>query len=514
MIRLHRLAALTMFLTVGLTLLSAPAQAAPADVEGGVYPRNLTLPVGGSVEESLSPLLFADEDGWADRVTLTIDTSRVAVADVAVAGFADEANCSAGPVVRCVLPGPHRVYERPEGDGAYGFVTFSSVSLSFTAKQSAPVGDTGTLSIATKVDDQPATTETATVRIGEGVNLTAVDDKPRTVAPGGGVKLQPKVRNTGPVAVDGLTAVITAGQGVLADTNYGNCTYGFSVACAFDTTLTAGTTYGMSTPFALRVPGDAAAASRMTVSVQWMTAAEWEDWVGEYGDLLGGRAGTGPALRLEEVAVSAAGVPQADIDQDDNGSYTTVTVSGRRTDVRALGATVPGRAGEHTISVGVVNQGPGTLRYPPFQNNLGIVRVSLPGPMSVVTADDRCTSRSDDYDLPPSSAPDEGPPEFSCALRPTALRPGDRLMFRFTVRIAPTAQDEEGAVGFFLYSEDVDVDRDPRNNQAPIKVTGTGRAPGLPITGTIAATITSTGIILLLIGAAVVVAVRRSAVRK
>ncbi|MBL7252765.1 hypothetical protein [Paractinoplanes lichenicola] len=508
MTRSRRLAALAMLFMAASCLLPAPVQAAPAGVEGGVHLRNLTLPAGGKVvEESLAPLLFADEAGWADSVTLTIDTSGLNVAAVTAA------ECSTGPVLRCVLPGPHRVFERPPDDGTYGFVTFGAVSLSFTSKPGAAAGDTGTLSIATKVDDQPATTETSTVRIGEAVNLTAVDDEPLTVAPGGSAALRPQVRNTGPAAVNGLTAVISAAEGALTDTNFGNCTYGFAIACTFTTTLTAGATYGLSSPLTLRLPGDAAAASRVSVSVQWMTAAEWEDWLGDEGPLPGDRAGTGPDLTLEEVALSAAGVPQADLDHDDNGSTTTVTVSGRRTDVVAIGATVPGTAGEHTISVGVVNQGPGTLRYPPFPNNLGNAYVTLPAPMSVVTADERCKSLAEDYGPPASAAPDEGPPEYSCALRPAALRPGQRLLFTFTVRSAPAARDEEGSVQFYLYDDGVNVDRDLANNQAPIKLAGTGRPPALPITGTIAATITVSGIVLILIGTAVVTVMRRRGLR-
>ncbi|MCO8270763.1 hypothetical protein M1L60_09165 [Actinoplanes sp. TRM 88003] len=416
--RLRRVAAWAMVVMLTCALPPSPAHAAPAGVEGEVHLRNLTLPADGStVEEILSPLLFADEQGWADSVTLTIDTSQVGVAVVKVVDSWSAAKCSSGPVVRCVLPGPHRVFERPKDDGAYGYVTFGSVPLSLIPKPGVSIGDTGTLSVATKVDDGPATIETSTVRIGEAVNLTAVDEEPQTVAPGGAVTLRPKVRNTGPTPVDGLTAVISADPGALAGTNFSNCTYGYAVACTFDTTMAAGSTYGMAAPITLRVPGDAAGASQTMVGVQWMTAAEWEDWLADYGELPQDRAGTGPELELEEMAVSAAGAPQADTDHDDNGSYTTVTVSGRRTDLVAVGATVPGTAAEHTFSVGLVNQGPGTLRYPPFSNNVGSVRVTLPAPMSVIVADDRCRSESGDLDPPPSSAPDEppyyGPPVFS-----------------------------------------------------------------------------------------------------
>jgi len=309
-------------------------------------------------------------------------------------------------------------------------------------------------------------------------------------------------------------AVINADQGVLADTNFGNCTYGYSIACTFETTLTAAGIYRVSVPFTLRVPRDAVAASQTTLSVQWLTAAEWQDWQADFGELSPGRPGTGPDLELDEVAVSA-GLPQADTDNDDNGSYTTVTVAGgRRTDVVAIGAAIPGTAGAHTITVGLVNQGPGTMRYPPFANNVPAVRVTLPLRMSVVTADDRCTSLSEDaYETPPSSAPDGpagfSPPEFSCMPRSVTLRPGQHLTFRFTVRIARAARDEEGSVQVDLYSGGDNVDRDLRNNQAKITVKAAAGGGGLPITGTTAATIASGGLLLMLLGAVVVAALRR-----
>jgi hypothetical protein len=500
-----RLTALAMLVTAALTLLPAPSQAAPAGVEGGVSLRDLTLPAGGgTVDESLGVLLFAGEPGWADKVTLTIDTSKALVADVAVSGE----KCSNGPVVRCVLPGPHRVYQRPTADGGYSYTTFALVSVSLTPRPGAPAGDTGTWSVATKVDDGPARTETATIRIGEGVNLTAVDDKPRTVAPGGAVALRPRVRNGGPAEVGGLTAVLNADEGALDDTSFGNCTYGYVIACTFDTTLTVGATYRMSAPFTVRVPRDAAAASRTSLGVQWLTAAEWQDWQADYGDPPDGRAGTGPDLDLElEPSLSAAAVPQADTDQDDNGSYTTVTVAGgRRTDVVAIGATIPGTAGDHTISVGFVNRGPGTLRFPPFADNVPSVRVTLPEDMSVVTADESCTSLADDpSDLPPSEAPAAFQPQmYDCAPRSVTFAPGRDLMFSFTVRAARAVPAQQGSVQVDLFG---DVDRDSSNNQATITVTAAGR--GLPITGSTPAAIAGGGLLLAIAGAAVVVLLRR-----
>ncbi|NMO53950.1 hypothetical protein HH310_22555 [Actinoplanes sp. TBRC 11911] len=515
MTRLRRLVVLTMLAAAVSAPLGTPAEAAPAGVEGLVTLRNLTLPAGGgTLDESLSVILFADQAGWAESIILTIDTSKVGVADVVIDDSQAGGDCSAGPVVRCLLRGPHRVFKRPDDDGSYGFWTFSDVLLRLTPKKGASVGDAGILSVTTKIDDGPATTETTAIRIGEGVNLTALDEKPQRVAPGRAATLRPGVRNSGAKDVDGLTAVIGADEDLLADTNFGNCTYGYVVACTFDTTLTAGSSYRVSAPITFRVPRDAASASRTALSVEWLTAAEWQDSRADFGDLPEGRQGTGPELQLDETIMSAAGVRQADIDNDDNGSYTTVTVAGgRRTDVVAIGAAIPGTPGDHTIAVGLANRGPGTLRYPPFINNAPAVRVTLPASVAVVSADDRCTSASGDYETPPSSAPlellDFGPAEFDCTPRSTMLAPGRELTFTFTVSGTRAVSDEGGEVQVNLFSDGVNVDRDLRNNQAEISVTGEHGKAELPITGTTAAAVASAGIVLLFAGAAIVAALRR-----
>ena len=518
MSRSRRPAALMLLVAAMVALLATPAQAAPGEVEAEISLRNLTLPAGGgTVEERLFALLLAERAGWASKLTLTVDTSDVAVADVAVDG-----QCSAGPVKRCVMPGPHQVFRRPEGDGTFSFITTDAgLPVSLTPKPGTSAGDTGTLTVTAQVDDGPVTTETATIRIGEGVNLTAVDDKARTVAPGAAAEMRPRVRNSGTTEVDGLTAVIYADDGVLADTDFGNCTYSYAIACTFDTSLTAGDTYRMSAPFTVATPRDAVTGSQTSLNVQWLTAAEWEDQQADYADLPDGRPGTGPDLTLEQVAASAASVPQADTDHDDNGSSTLVTVrGGRRTDVVAVGATLPGTpGGRHTIDVGLVNDGPGALRYPPFFNNVAAVYVTMPPGVSVMTADERCTSLTETYPAPPSfSSPAAGeaesagfgPAEYYCGPRAIALPADRRLTFTFEVRITRAAHEGDGSVELSVFDNDA-VDRDPRNNRAPITLNSAGGGGGLPITGTTATRAAGLGTLLVLIGSTVIIALRRRA---
>jgi hypothetical protein len=171
MITLRRVVVLAMFAAVVLGLGGGPVNAASGDVEALVYLRNLTLPAGGdAVEEDLTFLLFADRAGRADEVTLDVDVSGLAsVAEVEVTGLRADVECSAGPVVRCVVPGPHQVYPRPEGDGGFVFLTEVLVSMSLTPKAGAAVGDSGVLTVAAKADDGPAMTDTATVRLGEAL---------------------------------------------------------------------------------------------------------------------------------------------------------------------------------------------------------------------------------------------------------------------------------------------------------------------------------------------------------
>jgi hypothetical protein len=521
MTRSRRLLALTAVVTATLALPGPPAGAAPAGtVQTHTFLRNLTLPADGpAVEEHLDVLLTSDRAGWAGEVTVGVDTSAIGtVADVAVESLSDGAECSAaGAVTRCTLPGPHRVYDPPE-NGAFSVIVMANVTISVTPKPGATVGTTGALTISARADDGPTTTRTSTVRIGEGVNLTAVDPGARTVAPGGSTALRPQVRNTGTRAVEGVTLVVSADETALADTDFGNCTYGYVVACTFDTTLAVGQTYRSSAPFTVAVPRDAAVGSRTGLSAQWLTLAEWEDWQEMSAGLPGGRQGTGPDLELSQLATAAA-VPQADVDGDDNGTFAQVTVTGgRRLDVVAVGATVAGEAGEtRTIEVGLVNRGPGTLHYPPFSNNLPGVYVTLPPGLSVVRADSRCASPFDVGDDPAGPPPspdaeeswDSGPPLYACRADSVQLRPGQQLLYAFTVRVAPGAREGKGSVEVMVYDDEKGVDRDAGNNTAAIILSVGGAGGGLPVTGTAPALVAGSGILLVLFGAAVTVALRR-----
>jgi hypothetical protein len=519
MTRSRRLLALTAVVTATLSLLGPPASAAPGGpVETNVFFRNLTVPAGGpAVEEGLDVFLTSNEGGWAEEVTVVIDTSAVtAIAAVTVRGTSDEVSCAtAGALVRCTLAGPHRIIDVPE-NGGFSLITLASLMISLKAKPGAAPGDTGTLIVTGRADDQPTTTRTTTVRIGEGVNLTAIDQAPSSVSAGGSAGLRPQVRNTGSRAVAGVTLMVSALEGALTDTDFGNCTYGYVVACTFDTTLAVGQTYRLSAPFAVDVPRDAAVGSGTGMSVQWLTLAEWEDWQDMTEGLPTGRQGSGPDLELSQL-VTAAAVPQADVDGDDNGTYARVTVTGgRRTDVVAVGATVAAPVGEtRSISVGLVNRGPGTLHYPPFFNNVPDVRVTLPPGLSVVRADERCLSLSEDEDDPagPPPAPEaepslSEPAEFYCSPESVQLRPGQRLTFAFTARVAPGARDGKGAVEVTMDDDD-SVDRDAGNNSAAITLTLGGAGGGLPVTGSAAATIAGGGLLLVLLGAAVTMALRR-----
>lgn len=515
----RRLLAVTTLVTAALALSGSPASAAPGgDVTTNVFLRHLTLPVGGpTVDEDPTFFLSSDEPGWANEVSLTVDASAAsAVADVVVEAASAEVTCATtGAVARCTVPGPHRIVELPD-NGALAIITVPSVRIGVTPKPGAAAGDTGTLTVTARADDGPTTTETATVRIGQGVNLTAVDAGPREVVPGGSTALRPQVRNTGPRDVEGLALVVNADDSALAGTNFGNCVYDHVVTCTFDTTLETGGTYEVSAPFTVRAPRDAAVGSRTAVSTQWLTLAEWQDWQAMGSP--GGRQGTGADLELDElVSASAAGVPQADIDGDDNGTDSTVTVTGgRRADVAAVGATITGPPGEaRTIDVGMVNHGPGTLHYPLFFNNLPQVAVSLPPGIAVVRADDRCSSLFDEDPAgPPPSSPagtaaGAAPLEYVCQVESMRLRPGQRLSFAFTVRVAPGARDAEGSVEVRLYDGRASIDRDAGNNDAPINLSLGGAGGGLPVTGTTTATVAGTGGLLLLLGIAIIVALRR-----
>ena len=517
MIRSRPRFALMAVAVAAIVSLGSPAGAAPAGtVEANVFLRNLTLAAGGpTVGEDLAVFLSSDRDGWASEVTFTVDVAAVtAVADVTVEPEGPDVTCSAsGSVTRCAAPGPHRVIDVPD-NGSFGVIAIPSVLISLTARAGAATGDTGALTVTASADGGPVTTRTSRVRIGEGVNLTAVDARPRSVAPGVSVELRPEVRNSGSRDVGSVALVLTDGS-ALEGTNFGNCVYGDSTVCTFDTTLTAGRTYRISEPFTARAPRDAVAGSEAGTDVQWLTGAEWEDLRDEGNWPADARQGTGPGLRLTEVASRAgAQAPQADIDGDDNGASLTFTVSGaRRADIAAIGATITGPPGaERTIGVGLVNRGTGTLRYPPFLNNLPGVHVVLPPGLAVVRADERCVdlSAEDPAGPPPPSAAATGavPPLYLCTPETFKLAPGRRLTFAFTVKVTSAARDGGGFVDVSMYGEPT-VDRTPGNNRARIGVAAGGGGGGLPVTGTTAATVAGCGMLLVVAGAAIMTSLRR-----
>ncbi|MEV8503652.1 hypothetical protein AB0368_02350 [Actinoplanes sp. NPDC051475] len=523
MIRPRRLLALTMLATATFALLGFPASAAPGHtVTANVFLRDLTLPVGGpTLDDDLGVFLTSDRAGWANQETLTVDTSAATgVADVTVEEVYPGVTCSTtGAVVRCTVPGPHPIFSLPDS-GKVSIGTFASVMISLTPKPGAAAGDTGALTVTARADDGPTTTETSRIRLGEGVNLTAIDPPSSSVAPGGSAVLRPQVRNTGSRDVQGLTLAVN-GEGAMAGTDFGNCTYdddNNGVACAFDTTLAAGRTYQTSEQFMLQVPRDAAAGSKTGMDAQWLTRAEWQDWQDMLPGLGRGRQGTGPDLELVEVASAAAEVPQADVDGDDNGTFSTVTVTGnRRADVVAIGATITGSPGEaRTINLGLVNRGPGTLRYPPFVNNLPWIEVTLPRGVAIVRADERCSTLfggDEPSGPPPSMAAAESfgsrPPDYVCTPQSLLLRPGQRLSFTFTVRVAPGVRDGKGSVGLSMLDDGKSVDRYAGDNSAPITVSLGGGGGGLPVTGSAAAAVAGGGVLLMVIGVAVVVVLRR-----
>jgi hypothetical protein len=318
------------------------------------------------------------------------------------------------------------------------------------------------------------------------------------------VALRPRVRNTGATPIDGLTAVISADDNILAGTNFGNCFYSYAISCTFSTSIPPGDTFQMSAPFVLRTPRDAVVGSRTSLNVQWLTAAEWEDQEDGSGPPEG-RAGTGPDLELAEVtAAAAAGAPQADTDHDDNGTFTDVSVTGgRRTDVTAFATGVTDTLHEvQDLTVGLVNQGPGTLRHPLFFNNGGGVHVVMPAGVSVVRADQRCRMR-------PYAEP--GVREFDCSAPRMVLRPGQRLGFAFAVRVNRVVATARGEVEVYLYDNGEQIDRDPRNNTVPIRVTAAGGGGGLPVTGADAMITAGAGVLLVLVGVVVLVGFRRAA---
>jgi hypothetical protein len=172
-----------------------------------------------------------------------------------------------------------------------------------------------------------------------------------------------------------------------------------------------------------------------------------------------------------------AAVPQADETSWNDRGVVDVRGGGEDTDtdITVLGDTVRGAIGAALpLSVGVVNNGPGTLYSDLFYQVTTPVGVYLPEGMTVLRADPRCTPINN-HSL-----------SYTCRGDPPVWRPGPPEMFDFSVRFDRGFDGDNGTVTIREGEVPVNMaDGTWLNNEARIVTTVVGGSGdgSLPITG-------------------------------
>ena len=529
---LHRLLAGSAAVLTALAVPALPASAAEGGVKVSLQFPDVAVAVDGEAESNallgwLVPGGGAAEDTRIAGIRLSVDTADVADFATVVleddAEIGTDASCdTAGTTLTCTLTGPFGVDPEP--------VVMALAALRVTAKPGGTPGATGELTFTAQADDGPVSTYRSAVAIGEEVDLAAVQPKPVTVAAGGRAAADLRVRNAGPRPVTGSVLMLAGWSERLRDgAGFRNCTYGMLTVCAFDDVLAPGATYALSDPIALRMPADAAVGSSAAAFGIWYTTAEWAEVLATLpDDIVLGAPGTGGDTRLESLA-SAAAAPQVDTNPGNNYLFSEITVGGdRRTDMAAIGATVSGAAGDRVKArVGFVNNGPGRLYHRDFPNTDPATHVTVPAGQRAVQVDDACLPLEWLEDEDPADVDDEtaGFPEYLCYADAAQTGTGGRLLFDFTFEIG---QDKDDAAGRVVINETdlvagPTIDRNRRNDTAKILVdiTGSdgdnggsgGSGGGLPITGTPTGVVATIGGLLLLVGSAGILLVRRRRIR-
>jgi LPXTG-motif cell wall-anchored protein len=345
--------------------------------------------------------------------------------------------------------------------------------LSLRGEDTAKAGATGQLLISMKVDDVVVATDSATVTIGENVNLVH-SSRDQVSAPfGQALPLEVGVRNEGAIAVRGaylLFSPLSLPYQVEPATKHSNCNYlnNRLLFCRFDGDLAPGKRY-VARP-ALKISADVAAPASENITVGWFTPVDWEhhrnELLGWNGNLIEGTPGTGPALPLVEAAASSNDslLPQPDVQTWDNFGAIQLAVTGdQKGDLAAVGASVAGQQGSIvSVRVGVENKDAATI---PGGSSF---HFSLPGGTTVTKVPADCSKVIDTN-------------KYRCQSVERLPHLG-HFVVTFELRIDTATAGQPGKVAVFRYNDSQwqkNYDANTTNNEADVVVT----QEALPVTG-------------------------------
>ncbi|XVV12894.1 hypothetical protein ACQP2X_00595 [Actinoplanes sp. CA-131856] len=484
-----------------------PAAAAPSGPTADIHLTRTTLAPGGSTK---SAILWMSMNGVTDEkwhhVTLSVDQAKAATfAELDLEVIAGSSIPDADGFQSMPADGPCRreasvvtcewddIFVSDEEINAIGYLIAKP-----TAR--AKTGDSAELELTARVDDGPARTTQAVVRVGQAVDLAAGRNEDVSARPGGSATVTPMVRNPGATAVEGAVMVMGADSRLLARTSYRNCLYGeFTVICRFGRSLEPGAGYRLSAPITMRPPAGSAVGSEAQTALQWVTPTEWDDIAESLPAFVVGTYGSGAPLALEEAA-SVQSEPQSDVDPENDSSVVTLRVTGdRKPDLGALGAHPSVAVGEvAATTVGMVWRGPGRLRPDLYPNNAVPTHVRLPGNVTLTEVADNCLQAGD-------------ADSFTC-YNDRGLAPGQKALFTFGVEL-DEACGAAGAVEVGDMLPRLQAERAGKDdNHAPITVTAPNARCALPITGPGVPWTAGAGAALVAVGLLLAVRRRRPAV--
>ncbi|MDM4721571.1 LPXTG cell wall anchor domain-containing protein [Micromonospora sp. WMMA1363] len=462
-----------------------------------------------------SVTLYAFTESFPEDLTVTVDRGTVNdFADVSLTHTRADCTETASSIT-CDLKG--------------GEVIDFLLDLTVEAKDSAGAGDTGELTFTVDAKGEESVRTTATVEIGEGIDLTAQESFAFSGAPGTSKKAPLGVSNVGKTTARDAVLFLAMTPGLAPAERHSNCSYLFALGTQFAQCtvgeIAPGAVLQLDDSSALKIVDDAWAPGEQYGTAVWFGSGDWSEFLTEFPiPTEEWQKGSGDALELVSAVMTTAarGLKQVDTDPSNNITEILATVKGdQHADAAATGAEVAGSVGETvTAKVGFVNNGPAMINtYLPGELTT-TAEVTIPAGATAVAAPESCAPVNGD-DIGGFGEP--GGRVYFCEWF-DVLRKGEAALLEFGLRIDKLS----GAAGsvellHFDFGDDDSrvADLNPNNDVAPFALKGAaggqgggdGDGPTLPITGANAGLIAGIGGVLLAAGAAGFVVARRRKTR-
>ncbi|MET7747256.1 LPXTG cell wall anchor domain-containing protein [Micromonospora sp. NPDC005367] len=497
---------------------ATPAAAKKPAVELGLYMTDTTI-ASGSEGKTESPTLSASEPVVVHGLTVRYDfrdlTDKVTVAPEI------RSECDSSDAGILVCQDPFEV-----GLDEWGLAGLFAVTIKPTSE--ATDGDSGDLKVTVSAEGMTPASHTATVKIGEGVDLAGGTEVNLTTSPGSSFTAPLVLGNVGESTVKGAVAVFDHDHAIRTGKRYSNCTYeGDQLrVCRFTNEVASGETLTATVQYVLGK--DTYAPGREHGYYQWMTPSEFDDFVGhlDSGGHSIGKPGSDEPLVLTKKAPVKAGSFQADVDPENNWSGMEITVTGKNgADLEAIGDKLTGKAGEVvTATVGVRNNGPASLDFGRSGSPVTKIDVAVPKGATAVEVPESCVPLKDDQgDWEQPGKP--GADAYRC-YPDFFLAAGEKQTVDIGLKVDAVVPDATGTVviNAKCECEGFTEDTNPANDTAKILLNptngqGGGQGDGdddggsLPITGESTTLIAGIGALLLAAGVGGFVLARRRKTR-